>query len=344
MLLSAASALYAAAAVQRRAWYTHHPARRRRLRHPVVSVGSLRVGGSGKTPVVGHVAALLLAAGERPAILSRGYARELPCDGVTVVSDGEHVLADVRTAGDEPLMLARAYPCVPVLVCADRYLAGRLAEEQLKATVHVLDDGFQHLALSRDVDLLLADRADLADRVLPRGRLREPLGAAALADALLTTEDDEAALAQLRTALGLSTMFRVRRHIGPVTMTATGLAVAPSAADRAVAFAGVARPERFFADLRLAGWELSATIAFPDHHRFTAADMTRVGHELRRAGATFAITTAKDAVRWPVSAVIDVPLAVAALTAEVEPSTFSAWLLDRLHAARARGRRSADTP
>ena len=134
------------------------PSRRRRLSQPVVSVGNLRVGGSGKTPIVAHIARLLLERGERPAILTRGYARRCRPDGVTVVSDGTTILAGIESAGDEPLMLARALPGVPVLVGANRYLSGRLAEERFGATVHLLDDGFQHLELARDVDLLLVSR------------------------------------------------------------------------------------------------------------------------------------------------------------------------------------------
>src|SRR5205085_10887183 len=153
---------YGAAAAWRRAWYTAEPRRRRRLDRPVISVGNLRVGGSGKTPIVAYIARLLSAAGERPAILTRGYARRVARDGVTIVSDGTRVVADLDSAGDEPLMLAQGLPAVPVLVGADRYLSGRLAERRLGATVHLLDDGFQHLELAREVDLLLVSEDDLA--------------------------------------------------------------------------------------------------------------------------------------------------------------------------------------
>ncbi len=173
MILTAASSLYGAAASWRRRWYARDPGRQRHLSRPVVSVGNLCAGGSGKTPVVEQIARVLVDRGERPAILTRGYARRRALDGVTVVSDGSKILAGLETAGDEPLMLARALPGVPVLVAADRYLAGRLAERQLGATVHLLDDGFQHLALARDVDLLLVAEEDLTDRMLPAGRLRE---------------------------------------------------------------------------------------------------------------------------------------------------------------------------
>ena len=156
--LSAASSLYGAVASRRRAWYVRSPDRQRRLRQPVISVGNLSVGGSGKTPVVAHLARMLQAFGERPAILSRGYGRRVQDDGVTVVSDGTQVRADFDHAGDEPLMLARALPGVPVVVASERHLAGRLAESQLGATVHLLDDGFQHVQLWRDINLLVKSK------------------------------------------------------------------------------------------------------------------------------------------------------------------------------------------
>ena len=172
--------MYGAAATWRRRWYSRDPARARRLTRPVISVGNLRVGGSGKTPVVAHLAQLLVERGERPAVLTRGYARVRPKAGVTIVSDGTRVLEDVAASGDEPFMLARALPGVPVLVGADRFASGLLAESQLGVTVHLLDDGFQHVCLARDIDLLLVDEADLNDHVLPAGRLREPLAHAAM--------------------------------------------------------------------------------------------------------------------------------------------------------------------
>src|SRR5262249_18071106 len=125
-MLKALSSAYGAAARWRRARYTRDASSRRALARPVVSVGNLRGGGRGRTPAVASLARLRGVAGERPAIPPRGYARRVPRDGVTVVSDGTRILEDLDTAGDEPLMLARALPQVPVLVGADRYLSGTL--------------------------------------------------------------------------------------------------------------------------------------------------------------------------------------------------------------------------
>jgi tetraacyldisaccharide 4'-kinase len=183
--------LYARGVGARRRWYEKHPAARRRLQQPVISVGNLSVGGAGKTPLVASIAEWLLARGERPAILSRGYKRRDRLEGVVVVSDGRDVLASVDSAGDEPLMLARALPGAIVCVCEDRYLAGVLAERRLGATVHLLDDGFQHVQLTRDLDILVTPLGEISNgRVLPFGRLREARSAAARAQFVVVMDAD----------------------------------------------------------------------------------------------------------------------------------------------------------
>ena len=161
--------LYGRLALTRRAWY-ERPGARRRLSRPVISVGNLSVGGTGKTPLVAAIATWLVAIGERPAILSRGYARTVTSRDATVVSDGTRIRTDVAHAGDEPLMLARAVPGAAVVVCAERHAAGVVAEETLGATIHLLDDGFQHLPLARDLDIVVTAAGTLAtDAVLPKG-------------------------------------------------------------------------------------------------------------------------------------------------------------------------------
>ena len=151
--------LYSQLARARRRYYQRRPHLRRRLAAPVISIGNLTVGGSGKTPLAAEIARMLLEMGERPSILSRGYARKIFDEGVVIVSDGSRVLADVERSGDEPQMLARAVPRAAVLVSSSRYVAGRIAESRLGCTVHVLDDGFQHFDLMRDIDLLVAPDA-----------------------------------------------------------------------------------------------------------------------------------------------------------------------------------------
>lgn len=269
--------------------------RQRRLARPVISVGNLSLGGTGKTPVVSWVARELAAAGERPAILSRGYARPVFREGVVVVSDGERVLAGFDESGDEPLMLARELPGCAVLVSTDRYVAGALAERQLGCTVHVLDDGFQHLQLARDLDLVVIRLEDLHDRVMPFGRLREPVTALAHADAILVSGEHETEVIRgLPAALPVFTMER---------MLADPRAVVPWGGEVELdgrhvgAFAGIGRPQQFFDDLRAAGWDVVATFPFADHRRYTPRIIARVCRDAADSGATMLLTTEKDAVR-----------------------------------------------
>src|SRR4029079_6954208 len=156
------SQIAGAVALARRRYYTDRPDSRRRLTKPVISVGNLTVGGSGKTPLVAYLAARLLERGWHPSILSRGYGRAYVADGVVVVSDGRTVLADLARSGDEHLMLARQLPGVAVLVSPNRHLAGRLAEARFGCDVHLLDDGFQHFVLERDIDLLVVGPDDVS--------------------------------------------------------------------------------------------------------------------------------------------------------------------------------------
>jgi len=218
-----------------------------------------------------------------------------------------------------------------VLVGASRYLSGRLAEERLGASVHLLDDGFQHLELRRDVDLLVIDERDLNDQLVPVGRLREPLTTAAQADAALVNSVDDSAAERIGRALGLSTCFRVERSLG-MPHRLDGADVPTT--DRVLAAAGIARPERFFADLASAGWNVVGTIQFPDHHQFTKRDLKRLTAAARAADA-IVMTTEKDAVRLAADDLGTLAVAAVPLTASIEPaSVFATWLLGRLQAAR----------
>jgi len=333
--------VYGRATVLRRVWYERRPDRARHLERPVISVGNLVVGGSGKTPLVAALARLLASAGERPAVLSRGYGRRETPDGVVVVSDGERVLAPPAQSGDEPFMLACTLPGVPVLVSPERYFAGCLAERRFACTCHLLDDGFQHLQLARDVDLLVVSAADLEERLLPAGRLREPLAAARAADALLVPGTDADVEAVMRRT-GVDTAFRVAiRYHAPQLITddpqdvGTDLRFGPPARP-VLAIAGIARPERFFAALRALGWNIGRELVFRDHHWFTPRDISRIEQAAFSAGATLIITTEKDAARLSPSLVMAPPAwAVLPLELLVEPADqFASWLAGRLAAAR----------
>jgi len=325
------SGVYGRVTQARRNWYSRRSDRRRRLHHSVISVGNLVSGGSGKTPVVAAIARMLRERGERPVILTRGYGRRERVEGVLVVSDGERVLEPVARSGDEPQLLARTLGGIPVLVSPDRYLAGSLAEHQFGATVSLLDDGFQHVQLERDIDLLLVSPEDLQDRVLPSGHLREPLGAARFADALLVTGADEE-VTQVARELGHERAFRVAPRYGSLSSAGRAFQARPP---RAIAFAGIARPERFFLALRTLGWEVTRELTYRDHHWFTARDLETIKRAARESGARAIITTEKDAVRLP-AATHDIPILVLPMTVEIEPAgVFDSWLLERLAYARA---------
>jgi tetraacyldisaccharide 4'-kinase len=333
LILSVLSSVYGAAASWRRRWYTRDPSRRQKLTKPVVSVGNLRVGGTGKTPVVAHLCELLLARGERPAILTRGYGRTRPSAGVTIVSDGRQIAADLGAAGDEPLMLARLLPTVPVLVGSERFACGQRAERDFDITVHLLDDGFQHLTLARDVDLLLVDERDLSDRVLPAGRLREPLANASAAHALLVTAVQAGTVPHVAESLGVPVAFQVLRALH--TPRSLGGHPVHAHGDRVLAFAGIARPDRFFADLSASGRTAAETIAFADHHPYTQKDVDRVVARARAVGASHALTTEKDAVRLEGMDFKGLQVQTIPLSVTIEPAEhFQHWLVDRLNGAR----------
>jgi tetraacyldisaccharide 4'-kinase len=318
------STLYSAIVRRRRERYARRPDLRRRLRRPVISVGNLAVGGRGKTPTVASIARLLLEMGEQPAILSRGYGRRVAEDGVVIVRDAVGIRADLDRSGDEPLMLARQLAGVAVLSSSDRYLAGRLAEHHLGATVHVLDDGFQHLQLDRDVDLVIVAGEDLEAqaRTLPGGRLREPPDALLAADAVLAADEDVFALGPKPRHAAFE-IFRLRKMLGEVP------------AGRSLAAAGIARPERFFADLRAAGHALAGTMAFRDHHRYSARDVERLFRAARAEGADRIITTEKDYVRLLPYRPFPLPVSWMPLTMEPDPlPDFRIWLAAALDAAR----------
>jgi tetraacyldisaccharide 4'-kinase len=223
-------------------------------------------------------------------------------------------------------MLARQLPGASVLVSSNRYLAGRLAEHHLGATVHLLDDGFQHLQLDRDIDIVIVRGEDLAAgaRTLPGGRLREPPDVLVAADAILAA-DDHAYLTGNWPAV-----FSIERSVGaPRTVAGE---IAPC---QALAFAGIAGPERFFDDLRRIGWPVAAAVPFRDHYRYTRRDLARLVSMARSAGAELLLTTEKDYVRVLPFRPFALPMAWLPLTMEPDPlPAFRAWLSAQLHAAR----------
>lgn len=278
---------YAAGLAAKNAAYDRGWLKAQRLRWPVASIGNLSVGGSGKTPLTIRLAELLKADGLAVDVLSRGYGRS------GMATERVDPKGDAGRFGDEPLLIARQAG-VPVFVGASRYAAGLLAEAAAEHPgVHLLDDGFQHRQLARDVDIVVLHRSDFSGTLLPAGRLREPMTALRRADFFAMREEDAELEGELR-----------RRGIdAPVWFIRRTLVVAPGhEAGRVVAFSGIARPEEFFAALAKAGIEVVRKVAFRDHHRYSVEDMRRLAQLCAEAQGDGFVTTEKDAVK------LDAPL------------------------------------
>jgi tetraacyldisaccharide 4'-kinase len=309
-LLAPLGALYGGVAAARAAAYGRGWLPRARLAGPVISVGNLGVGGSGKTPVVALVAAVLRDAGHPVSVLSRGYRGSFRGDCL-VVGDGQGVRAGPEEAGDEPVMLARALPGVVVAVGRRRDRAGRAVEARFGVRVHVLDDGFQHLSLHRDLDLVCASAGDLVDRPLPAGRLRESPSALARADLILLDADGAARRALSDAHPGRVVLRLHRRVLGFYGLDG----IERPAPARPFLLSGIARPERFHGDVTPRVGHVAGAAVFADHHAYTATDLAGVESQARAAGADAIVTTAKDAVRLPPSSR---PVLVLRIAAEVD--------------------------
>jgi tetraacyldisaccharide 4'-kinase len=296
--------LYGAATALRNRLFDRSVLSSRRLKRSVVSVGNLSVGGSGKTPFVIALGELLKARGIRFDVLTRGYRRKT--HGVLIVEPG----GSAADFGDEPLLIARRLG-VPVIVGESRYDAGQVAEQKFQPQLHILDDGFQHRSLARDFDIVLMTERDFDDRLLPSGRLREPLSSLRRAGAIVLPRDftvPEAAFRNL--ALHEKLIWRMKRE-----MVVTDAPIAP------VVFCGIARPQQFFAHVRAAGITPAAEVRFRDHHAYDKRDIERL-HAMRSKvdGGGF-LTTEKDAVN------------LGSLQEELKPLVFAALSLTLDHPA-----------
>jgi tetraacyldisaccharide 4'-kinase len=317
----------------------------RRLGFPVVSIGSLSAGGAGKTPLTIALAQALTHRGLGVDVLSRGYGRR-GRRPARVRPEGT-----AEEFGDEPLLIAQQAG-IAVYVAHRRYEAGLLAEAEARKNapcpilsrsmrkggkprtatlneenhlpiIHLLDDGFQHRQLARDLDILLLDRRDWTDGLLPAGNLREPLQAARRAGVIAIPADD----------LELEVELRVWGWQGPIWRLRRKMEV-PAVDGPVVAFCGIARPRQFFAGIEAAGLRIGVRLAFPDHHRYTALDLDRLVIAARKTGATAIVTTEKDFVRlgklasaFPES----LPLKTAGLRIEIEREDEAVeWLAERL--------------
>jgi tetraacyldisaccharide 4'-kinase len=314
--MSFLSGIFGVGVRARNALYDRGVARSRQLQAPVVSVGNLSVGGSGKTPFVLLLGDLLKVRRVKFDILTRGYGRRTR--GVARVDPG----GSAQEFGDEPLLLARRLE-VPVIVGEDRYEAGRFAEKSLGSHLHLLDDGFQHRALGREFDIVLVTPEDARDRLLPAGRLREPLASLSRADAVVLSSGASPESFPLDGKL----VWRVRRGIAPAKVPA-----------KPVVFCGIARPQNFLLQLRTAGIEPAAQALFRDHHAYTERDVQDLLKLRQHSDADGFVTTEKDAIN--LGGYLDAlqPLAVIPVKMELVDAANAVDTMLRMLAERTAGR------
>ena len=322
------SALYGAAITARSSGYESRFLKTHRVAAPVISVGNITVGGTGKTPLVQWLADRLAESGRKVCILSRGYRRENAKQRV-VVSDGERVVSGIAQSGDEALMLAQSLLGRAAVVCdADRMTGATWAIEHLNSDVLLLDDGFQHRRLARDLDIVTIDATNPFGngRLLPAGILREPIKNLNRADCLVLTRTFDGGAAQLIDRIRRVTnapIFQSRRAIKQfrrLDSSNTANAVAELNHQPLAAFCGIGNPRAFFEQLHAAHLEVRHEAAFRDHHRYSQADIDRVTEDAHAKGAQALVTTAKDSVKLQ-SFDFQLPCYIAELEIEVSDAT-----------------------
>ncbi len=325
-ILLAASCLYGLAVRTRIALYRQGRLSTRRLPCKTISIGNIAVGGTGKTPMTLWLAARLREAGYRTAVLSRGYGGSAE-KRIGVASDGKTVRMGPEAAGDEPFMMANRLPGVPVLVGRDRYATGMRAVEQFGSEVVLLDDGFQHVKLERDMDLVLLDggRPLGNGRLLPRGTLREPPSALARADGIVLTRwASGAAVPDVLNRYAPSVpvfksihapyphLFLKAGRKAATVPNGIGSTFNPAALSqcRVMGFSGIARNDAFQETLRSLGAGMAGFMGFSDHHRYTDADIRLILSTARDRSADLLATTEKDWARladrppWPLDLLV----------------------------------------
>jgi tetraacyldisaccharide 4'-kinase len=299
------SAVFRTGVKLRRTAYALGWLKTRHLERPVISIGNLTVGGTGKTPLVASVAKLLLRNNLKPSILTRGYGRTNKANLIAIPPGGaDH--ANAREIGDEPALLARMLPEVPLVLCADRFHGGQVAERQFGVDAHILDDGFQHLALARNLDLVAVDATQPISEwgLLPVGRQREPLSSLARAQIVVITRSDAPQSPALRDqvlkANPNAKIFLCQTVVQGWLDAWTGEAMHHEKlrTRKVAAFCGIGNPGAFFGDLRRWGFNVVQETAFPDHHLYTRGDIDRLVDDARKNGAVSLLTTQKDAVKF----------------------------------------------
>jgi len=303
-VLSALSALYGTATGVRTALYRWGILKSHTLPCTVISIGNLTLGGTGKTPMVIAVAGFLAEKGRHPAVISRGYGRNDESQTL-VVSDGRSILTSTREGGDEPVLVGSRLANVPVVVGARRYEAARLALQRFKPDTVVLDDGFQHLKLKRNMDIVLVDAGDPFgnEKLFPAGILREQVDSLKRAQAVVITRSDasrdiEALKKRIRSSTGARVFTSVQRPVDLVDIRAGDIQpLSMLRGATVIAFSGIARPASFLATLGSLGAVIAEACAYPDHYEYRKFDLAEVYKKAADHRASMIVTTEKDAVR-----------------------------------------------
>jgi len=302
-LLVFLSLVYGVLVRLRTAAYSAGLFRTKRLPCRVISVGNITLGGTGKTPTVINIAGLMQQHGRQPLVLSRGYGRKDE-SATTVVSDGVSLFLDPAAAGDEPALIANRLARVPVVVGSDRYRAGTFAVGRFHPGCIILDDGFQHIRLARDLNIALIDASDPFGRgmLFPAGILREPLSALERADVVVITKTQEGDVASLKETIRRHTTARIftARYAPRDLIDAASSEIRPLVAlsgAAVFAFAGIARPESLASLLGSLGAVVKGTAWYQDHHPYTKSDLARVFQSAVDSRATMVVTSEKDSIR-----------------------------------------------
>lgn len=307
----------------------------------VISVGNITLGGTGKTPFVCLLAEMIKAQGYRVAILSRGYKGSFS-GPAGIVSDGHKILMDPQQAGDEPFLLAEKVKDVPVVVGKKRWLSGQFALRRFQSEVIILDDGYQHLSLKRDLNLLLIDSSSPFGNghLFPRGVLREPAGQVSRADAVILTKTGQSdninkLKMNLERTIGERAIFQVDYAPEGIRVYGTGKFLPPGylKGKKVLAFSGVAKPESFRKTLNKLNADIAELLAFPDHHWYGPEDGEKLYNKASAMGVEALVTTEKDLIRVKNLIRGDIPLwalAIRHVFPQNDQSRFFEFVFSRL--------------
>jgi len=319
--------------------YDHKILKEITLPCPVISVGNITVGGTGKTPCVIMLAQMLQESGFKPAILSRGYGGK-SIHPVNIVSNGNKILLDSKTAGDEPFLIAQALKGIPVITGAKRIITGKIAIDKFEADVLICDDAMQHRQIFRDINLVLLDNQSLRgnNHILPRGRLREPIAGLSRASTFVLTRTNE----------GQQTNNTIEKLIQneniPIFMSihkpkdmvkgdySSQWPISELLGKNICAFCGIAKPDSFKKTLLAAGAQVLLFDIFPDHHRYNKNELEKIKTRFIDCRADYLVTTEKDAVRIQSDPEFLKIISVLRVEMEIKPSaqSFEKFIMEQI--------------